>query len=364
MRIAYGVHGYGRGHATRAAAVLSELARRHEVLILAGGDAYDTLCREHTVTRIPTLGYRYRANGTRSNLLTFKSNYRSVMDIWRRGPVSGLVEEILRDHQTEIVISDAEPWTHRSAERLGIPRIGFDHFGIMAYCRPELTLADRLVAARDVWLYRRLMGQPERVLVSSFFPAPPRRPGVRVVPPLLRREVYSPEAARGEHLLVYFNKGEHLFSKRIENALRALERPVVVYGAGRVGPCGNIRFRAPANVSFLEDLASCRAVFSTAGNQLVGEALHFRKPMLVMPEDCPEQRMNARALEALGIGRAVPHGRVDARDLQEFLAHEDQFVRALSARAADGRREAAEALEQFIAELAVPSADRRESRVA
>ncbi|MEO1232096.1 MAG: glycosyltransferase family protein, partial [Myxococcota bacterium] len=43
MRILYGVHGYSRGHATRAAAVLSELVKEHEVLIFAGADAYDLL---------------------------------------------------------------------------------------------------------------------------------------------------------------------------------------------------------------------------------------------------------------------------------------------------------------------------------
>ena len=36
MRIVYGIHGYGRGHATRALGVLPELRQRHEVLGLAG----------------------------------------------------------------------------------------------------------------------------------------------------------------------------------------------------------------------------------------------------------------------------------------------------------------------------------------
>jgi len=31
--IAYGVHGYGKGHAMRASAVLPELVRRHGVLV-------------------------------------------------------------------------------------------------------------------------------------------------------------------------------------------------------------------------------------------------------------------------------------------------------------------------------------------
>ncbi|MBN1512501.1 MAG: hypothetical protein JXB13_10840, partial [Phycisphaerae bacterium] len=57
MKIAYGVHGFGRGHAMRARAVLPELFRRHEVLVLAGGDAYHALSADFAVTRIPTLKY-------------------------------------------------------------------------------------------------------------------------------------------------------------------------------------------------------------------------------------------------------------------------------------------------------------------
>lgn len=63
MRILYGVFGYGRGHATRALSVLPELRERHEVLLLAGGDAYDAIAPEHPVVRVPTLRYEYATNG-------------------------------------------------------------------------------------------------------------------------------------------------------------------------------------------------------------------------------------------------------------------------------------------------------------
>jgi UDP:flavonoid glycosyltransferase YjiC (YdhE family) len=46
MRILYGVHGYGRGHAVRSLAVLSELRLRHEVLVLAHTRRRERECRE------------------------------------------------------------------------------------------------------------------------------------------------------------------------------------------------------------------------------------------------------------------------------------------------------------------------------
>ena len=54
---------------------------------------------------------------------------------------------------------------------------------------------------------------------------------------------------------------------------------------------------------FIDDLAGCQAVVSTAGNQLVGEALHLGKPLLVIPEPRNfEQAVNGHFLEERGAG--------------------------------------------------------------
>ena len=351
MRITYGVFGYGRGHATRAAAVLPDLVCRHEVQILAGGDAYDALVAQYPVTRIPTLGYVYTRRGRCSEYLTLKRNFWHGMDILFGGPGLQAVLEAVRDFRPDVVISDAEPWTHRVACRLGIPRISFDHYGILVYCKPDIPWRDRLRSRRDTFIYSALMGQPDRVIVSSFYHAPPRRPGVCVVGPLLRDEVLRLRPARGTHLLVYFNKGEHQLTPPIESALRQLDLPVVVYGAGRQGNDGNLSFRPPSNLPFLEDMAACRAVLSTAGNQLVGEAMHLGKPLLVMPEDCVEQRLNAAYVERMGIGRQARAEELTAPMIREFLADEQTHLCGIRRHARDGRREALETIERCICEL-------------
>ena len=350
MRIVYGIHGYGQGHATRALAVLADLVRKYEVLILAGGDAYEAVHREYPVLRIPTFGYRYRANGTRSNWLTLKENFPGLLDLWLKGPAYQMIEDAVRDFNPDVAISDAEPWTHRIAARLGIFRVGFDHFGIMAYCRPPLRWLDRILAYRDAFAYRRLMGQPERVIVSSFYEAAPVRPGVHMVSALLRPAVFEHEPTNGSHLLAYFNKGEHLFSKRIERALRRSKQPVIVYGTKRLGPDGNLEFRPRGNRAFLEALASCRAVVSTAGNQLVGEALHFGKPLLVIPEDCVEQRMNALAIERLGVGVQASQGGVSARTIRKFLRKETLYRENARRLSRDGRKETLVVIGKILAE--------------
>lgn len=350
-RIVYGVHGYGRGHATRSLSVLPELRRLHEVLILAGGEAYAAIWPDLPVVRIPTLGYYYGPRGRRSNWQTFKRNLPAVLDLILRGPAFQMVLDAVRDFRPDVVISDAEPYTHRVARRLHVPRIGFDHFGVMAYCRPPLPWGDRLLSRRDVLVYKALMGQPQRVIVSSFYDAPPARPGVCVVGPMLRPQVLSVQPRPGAFLLVYLNNGVHQFTPRVEAALRGLECRVLVYGTQRQGSQGNLEFRPPSNLPFIEDLAGCRAVISTAGNQLVGEALHLGKPMLVMPEDCVEQRLNAAELERMGIGMRIAADAISAAAIRAFLAQEQRFAARIRQHQRDGRTEALAAVERFIAEL-------------
>jgi len=351
MRILYGVFGYGRGHATRALSVLPELRRRHDVVVVAGGDAYDAIAPEHPVVRIPTLRYGYRADGKRSLSRTLGENLSHVADVALGGAGYREVARVIRDVRPDVAVCDAEPWSHAAAARIGLPRISFDHFGVLAYCRPPIAFGDRLRSFRDVLAYRALMGKPDRVIVSSFYAASPRDPRIRFVGPLLRPEVSSRTAKQGEHLLVYLNRGAYQFTRQVERALRQLALPVVVYGTPRRGVDGNLTFRAPSNEVFLDDLASCRAVFSTAGNQLVGEALWFDKPMLVMPEHTVEQRLNAAAVDRLGIGRQVRHCDVTGDIVARFLADEHAYRGAMRNAVRDGRPAALSAIEGFAREL-------------
>jgi uncharacterized protein (TIGR00661 family) len=147
------------------------------------------------------------------------------------------------------------------------------------------------------------------------------------------------------------NRGEHQLVPRLEGALRGARAPVVVYGTSRRGRDGALDFRPASNDGFLRDLAACRAVFSTAGNQLVGEALYLGKPVLVMPENTSEQRVNALALEHMGAGAQIRLANVSAAALRSFLAREDELRARIPAHVRDGRTDALAALDGSISAL-------------
>jgi uncharacterized protein (TIGR00661 family) len=350
MRLAYGVHGYGQGHATRAWAVLPELLRRHEVRIFAGGDAFEALRDTFEVRRIPTLAFAYRG-GKRSTWRTFKHNLPLVRDVVGVGETTRGVLEDLRRFAPDVVVCDCEPWTFRAAGLLGIPRIAFDHFGIMVRCAVPLPWSDWLRSLVDRSLYQLLIGRAERALVSSFYAAPPRSPDVRLVGPLLRGQVRSLRPSQGSHLLAYFNQGATQITDSILRALSGIGLEVRLYGARKLGRFGNLVFRPRADRPFLEDLASCRAVISTAGNQLVGEAMQFGKPLLVLPEASVEQRMNAAAIARLSLGEWIDPEALTPAVIRGFLDRAPAYAVNAHRQAIDGKEQAIETLERWIAEL-------------
>jgi uncharacterized protein (TIGR00661 family) len=356
MRMIYGVFGYGRGHATRALAVLPQLERRHEVLLFASGMAFDILQREREVVRVPSIEYRYREAALDVGD-TLRFNAGRAVDLLLGGAELGAVIDRMREFDPEVAICDVDPFTHRAAAALAVPRISFDHYGVLAWCRPPIVPSDRLRHLRDIAVYRLMTGRPDRVVVSSFYRAERRRPDVRLVGPLLRDAVHQVRGSHGEHLLAYFNQPA-LFTPRVEEALAQAGAPVIVYGTGRAGRSGALEFRAPAERGFLEDLARCRMVVGTAGNQLVGEAIHFGKPLLVMPEASVEQRVNAAAIVALGIGEQTSVERISPELLRAMLAHDHRYRERARFGERDGRDEAVRVLESLAKEIARPRSGR------
>ena len=212
---------------------------------------------------------------------------------------------------------------------------------------------------RDALGYRALMGVPERILISSFYQAQPAYPGVRIVGPMLRDEVLRAKPTQGDYLLCYFNKGEHQYRPHIDRALRLLDCPVVIYATPYRGKVENLDFRAPSNEWFVHDLAGCKAVLSTAGNQTIGESIHFGKPILAMPEEAFEQRLNAHLIERMGVGMRGDLARLNPSDVDRFLGHYERYRSFMREHARDGRAEAIETLHRFIAELVQQKAPTR-----
>jgi uncharacterized protein (TIGR00661 family) len=93
----------------------------------------------------------------------------------------------------------------------------------------------------------------------------------------------------------------------------------ITYGCDGVR-ADNIEYRPTSDQEFARDLASCKAVLCTGGQQLIGESRYFGKPTLIVPiPKQHEQEINARFARQLGIGDFCPIDQLSAERIKSFL---------------------------------------------
>lgn len=95
--------------------------------------------------------------------------------------------------------------------------------------------------------------------------------------------------------------------------------PFVARGcSGRTA--ANIEYKRASYADFATDLASSRGVVALAGHQLISEARHFGKPLLVVPlPNQHEQAINAHYVRREGVGDFVAIDRLTPKHIRQTL---------------------------------------------
>ena len=376
-KIFYGVSGEGRGHAARAQTLIGELVDNgHEVTLFASGQGHALLAPQYgahggttwdprqvtersspsgrpvtpgpvTLERIPGLAFHY-SQGQR--LAYGKTGWHALRFM---GLLPSLVDTLVRRieaEQPDLIITDFEPALPRAARRAGVPFISLDHqHFLVTYDLSSLPWPLRYHAAFMGSFCGAFCRGQEHTVVSSFY-FPPLRPRiaeaaqVTQIGVLLRPEIYDARPSEGAHLVAYLRR----FSEpHILRRLNECGVEVRIYGLGAQPPSGNLRFMATDLKGFAEDLASCRGLVSTAGNQLVGEALFLGKSVLAMPEPGNrEQQINAHFLARSGGGLAVAMERLDGSHLRRLLDADGLSKENLGRQRLHGNPQALEAVER------------------
>ncbi len=329
-RILYGVQGEGRGHATRSLRVLQALlGEGHEVLVLTGGDAIPVLAPilGNRIVEIPILRYRYNYHGS---LCPWRTLFHNIGPLFRMAFRNLALESFVQRFKPVVALSDFEPVTCRLARIFRMPLVAVDHQHFLTETRlPRLRGLGNLLALPVYRLGTHLLsGWPRRVIVSSFHHFPRKRGSRAVfVGPFLAEELRVLQPRDDGHVTVYLKRPQYL--KTLLLLVAAFpDRTFEVFSSWEkewAEPLPrNARLRPVSRAAFLESLASAHALVTTAGNQVLGEAIWLGKPVLAIPEvGVLEQTLNARALEESGCGMVC-----DLRDLtaETWVRFEDLRV--------------------------------------
>ena len=292
-KIFYSVAGEGRGHATRVKTVVEELKSQHDVVLFAPHVAFDFLSQIYQwdarveVRKIPGLQFCY--SGRRVSYL--QSVTKSIPYLRELSQLVNQFELAIRQEQPDLMITDFEPALPRAAKRLGLPFVSFDH-------QHFLTAFDLSTLPWPLWL----KAQSIAASINLFY-----------------------------------------------CALRACGRDVFIYGLGDQPRDGNLCFFDVDESGFIDDLVNCHALITNSGNQLVGEALSLRKPVLVMPEEGNfEQAVNAHFLTKTGCGIGYDARSFTTDDLSNFLEQVPELRLRINPDSVVGNGRAFEAIRRYL----------------
>ena len=357
-KICYSVAGEGRGHATRVRTIVEDLRHDHQVVLFASGFAYELLLTayEHSpsvqVHWIPGLQFCYQQR----HLNYFGSIWQNLPYLRNLPSLVDSLEEQLVIEQPDLVITDFEPALPRAARRLGLPYLSIDH-------QHFLTTFDLSSLPLSLWFKAKAIASTidlfvtgqRRTIVSSFFPSYVKSSlnDVSSVGVMLRPELTNAKPSNGDHLLVYLRR---FAPPRLMEVLRQCHREVFIYGLGEMARDGNLRFFPIDEIQFLDHLIHSHALISNSGNQLVGEALSLKKPVLALPEEGNfEQAVNGHFLNLTGMGVNCDLTQFTRLHLDRFLERVPDLRTQIDPRAVVGNSDALSIIRGHLPAQTVPS---------
>lgn len=355
--IYYGMAGEGRGHATRVKAIVDDLSEHHRIVLYAPGEAWDFLYPAYKgsaveVRHLDGLSFHYDKKGQLNYYRTIFEGLRKYLGFPSR------IYRIRKDMELDrpdLVITDFDPLLPRAAEQLHIPYLSINHQHFLrTYDLSELPWRLRLHATIMGLGVRCFYGSQKATIVSSFY-FPPLRQGlsnVHQVGVLLRPEVLAKAkqlSPSEPFLTVYLRRPA---SRRVLRALRGCGMPVHVFGQGELPAEADMHYHKIDNACFLDHLARGCALVCTAGNQLVGEALHLGKPVLALPEPSNhEQEINGHFVAAMGVGECRSLARLRSRHIAEFISQLDIYRQNISPANASGNQAVQNIIAKTLQEL-------------
>ncbi len=303
MKVLYGVTGEGMGHAMRSRVVLEHLlSQDHDLEIIASGKAAEYLGKRFEgVSKIHGFHMILEENRVRKGKTLWSNVLKGVLGVPTN--IKAYFEQVEK-LQPDVVISDFESWTYLYGKMHRLPILSIDNMQIIHRCAIAPGIIDDHRVSFELtkaFIKAKLPGC-DAYYITSFFKPPTRKDNTYLFPPILRPEILDAKRANGDHLLVYQSG-----SAALEQALHATGLECRIYnmrpGLKEEQVDGKLRFRPFSETTFIEDLATCRAVIGAGGFTLMGEAVFLHKPMLSLPlEDQFEQMLNARYLELEGFG--------------------------------------------------------------
>ena len=229
MRIAYFVHGRGRGHASRAQTIVPALTEDgHDLRLFAGDQAIDLL-----------------AGLSVAAINSVKPGLRGTLLIPGR---LGHDRAELKKSKPDLVISDGDAPSLVAARSLGIPTLAIGHDLVFTGCQlPSDLPTGALRAERRSALFASRLGT--RGVAVHFLPIQPARSEIVCARPSLRQELSGTPPSSVGGIVSYFRdrNGRHCVSLAASSALRSRHSETQPWSSRALSAGGSSPMRSRAS---------------------------------------------------------------------------------------------------------------------
>ncbi|HTS17839.1 MAG TPA: glycosyltransferase family protein [Verrucomicrobiae bacterium] len=330
-RVLYGVMGNTFGHVSRSLAVAGRLPE-HEFHFVGGERVPEVLRGLYPVLEVP-VAHTVHQNQRVSVPRTCRHLARCTTNLPR---VTRQILDLIDRWQPDVAICDREFFLPHAANRAGLPIFALDHSHVLQVCRYHVPPSEFVSWALGRLEDALFFNHTRHNLVTSFFHPELKPDGQNeLLPPILRPAIRDLRPTTGDHIFIY--QSTATFPALLDVAHR-LPRPAVVYGVrNETATEGNLTFKPFHKEQILADLAASAFAVTTAGHNLICEALALGKPVLCFPiAGTFEQFINAAYIRHLGYGdfSTTRHPSLDT--FTNFESRLDHYRRQVQTKFVDG----------------------------
>ncbi|MFN8428484.1 MAG: glycosyltransferase family protein [Spirosomataceae bacterium] len=317
MRIGFIIPGEGRGHQTQAVALSEILVKNGHNVVFALAGTSDLKkqpvllnnCPNFEVLPFlsPALAYNHKT----SELSIFKTITKSIPRVAKYLNSLKLIKSMVETHQPDVLINfyDFLGGIYSGfLNRFDVPVVCVGHQYLLlnsVFEYPQNQRLDRFFVNFNTKITSL---KANKMLALSFRKFWSER-NIHTVPPLLRSELRHQEVSQEDFILVYVTQAELIAKVIAQCEMFSHENfEMFVDLKAEIKLPANLKINPISNRKFLERMAACKGLISTAGFESVCEAMYLSKPVMMVPvKNHYEQKCNAFDGELSGAGFYSEH---------------------------------------------------------
>lgn len=242
------------------------------------------------------------------------------------------VEKVFGNSKPDLVITDYEPVCAQYAYAANIPLICLHQQSKYLFLEKELENDElRMNFDSSSAMLKYFFPYADKRYVPTLFPYENRAEyNIEFIPPLVRQLVRK-EKKDGNKIVVYFSDYPEIGNKYF-NLLKVLDNikgyEFFIYGIKQESReiFNKHIYYKEIGSGFDQDLQDCNGIISTAGFQLISEALFWNIPIMVFPLATFDQFYCAKIVENYGFGKWIKSFEVE--EIHEFLNNLESYVEA------------------------------------